>query len=141
ENEQRLLKAGLHYFASGEKVGFHTDGSIDEPTISVPEFISLYNLLINYQTPGNLYWVPFSLWDDFDAFADRFGWAVPYRVELTPLLSSNLTDSTLLRGRSVDVRIFSRLGENHPLVFFTGRVLGRQRFNRDEIHQLVAELG
>ena len=141
ENEQRLLKAGLHYFASGEKVGFHTDGSIDETTISVPEFISLYNLLINYQKPGNLYWVPFSLWEDFDAFADRFGWAVPYRVELTPTVYSNMKETTLLRPRSVDVPIFSRVGENHPVVFFNGRVLGRQRFNGEEIDQLVAEMG
>lgn len=141
DNEKRLRQAGLHFFASGEKVGFHTDGSIDERTVSVPEYIGLYNLLINYQKPGNLYWLPFSLWEEFDAYAERFGWAVPYRIELTPAVYSNADETIIFATRSVQAPIFSRSNERQAIVFFNGRIVGRERFNGQDIDQLVAEMG
>jgi len=141
ENEKRLMKAGLHYFSSGEKLGFHTDGSVDGETVRVPEFIGLYNVLINYQKPGNLYWVPFSLWEQLDEFAERFGWAVPYQIELTPTVYSRADAMRFHASRHVYVPIFSHAEDHEAVVFFDGRVTGRQPFNGEEIEPLVAEMG
>lgn len=139
ENEQRLMKAGLHYLSSSEKLGFHTDGSLDGAVVRVPEFIGLYNLLLNYRKPGNLYWVPFSLWEQMNEFAERLGWAVPYEVELTPTVYAGKGVVGDHEHRRLSVPIFSR-PDHDPVVFFNGRVTGREPFSGTEIEPVIAQM-
>lgn len=139
--ERCLMKAGLHYFSSGEKVGFHTDGSVDGETVRIPELIGLYNLRINYQKPGNLYWVPFPLWEQMDEFAERFGWAVPYRIELAPAIYSKADMLHSQSPQCVYAPVFSRPDDHDTAVLFNGKITGRQPFNGEEIELVVAEMG
>jgi len=129
ENERRLSEAGLAYFSPDAKLGFHTDGIIDDMIggshVRVPHFIGLYNLLINYQRPGNLFWVPFALWEELPAFAEQFGWEVAHAVELTPSVYEKGGSLGGTEPRRVDVPIFSG-SEREPVVFFNGTLVGEQ---------------
>lgn len=140
ENEARLKKAGLAYFSAEEKLGFHTDGSIDGQGTRVPEMIGLYNLLINYRKPGSLYWVPFSLWERLDFFAEKLGWDVPYRIELTPSLYAG--DDNVLKGKAhyLDIPVFKRDVNSGAVVFFNGKITGRQPFNGEDIEPIITEM-
>ena len=140
DNEARLKKAGLAYFSAEEKLGFHTDGSIDGQGTRVPEMIGLYNLLINYTKPGSLYWVPFSLWEEFDVFAEKLGWDVPYHVELTPSLYAGHGNGREGMVRHLDVPVFKRDENSGAVVFFNGKITGRRPFNGEDIEPIITEM-
>src|SRR5690606_30343722 len=143
ENERRLSEAGLGYFSPDEKLGFHTDGIIDDVMsgahVRVPHFIGLYNLLINYQRPENLFWVPFALWEELPRFAEQFGWDVPYEVELTPSVYEKGGAIGGAEPRRVEVPIFSG-SEREPVVFFNGTLVGEQTKEGKPLVALAARM-
>jgi hypothetical protein len=140
ENERRLSKAGLGYFSPDEKLGFHTDGmidgSMDGMKVRVPRFIGVYNLLINYQRPGNFHWIPFALWHALPSFAERFGWNVPYEVELTPSVYEK-SGVDRAEPRRVNVPIFSG-SEREPILFYNGSLTGEQAASGEALAPLAA---
>lgn len=81
---QGLTELGLQPVAPETKLGFHTDGVLVGETVAMPINIMLYNISIEYQRPGNFYWLPFSLWSESDVYKKRIGIGRPYDIKLTP---------------------------------------------------------
>ena len=125
EGEEKLQKAGLKFYSPEEKLGFHTDGRIDHPDVYIPERLSIYNLLIAYKKPGDFYWLPFSLWDEFENYAESIGWNVPYTIELTPIVYPG-KDSEVerLAQSTVEAPIFFKEGSKKSM-FYNGELTAR----------------
>lgn len=124
DNERQLQNAGVKFFSPSEKLGFHTDGRLDGPSVYIPKFIALYNLLIAYRRPGDFYWIPFNLWDDRDRHAERIGWNIPYKFALTPIVYSNSEAISNKGPRIIEAPIFTKGVTGEMNVFMNGEVVG-----------------
>lgn len=132
-NEDKLKKAGLKFYSPEEKLGFHTDGRIDSPDVYIPDFLSIYNLLIAYKETGNFYWIPFTLWNEFESHAEAIGWNKPYKFELTPIIypGENGTVEALPKT-TIEAPIFNKK-KNHKSMFFNGQIIGRNSHEDDDV--------
>eukprot|EP01093_Parvamoeba_rugata_P014739 TRINITY_DN4899_c0_g2_i2.p1 TRINITY_DN4899_c0_g2~~TRINITY_DN4899_c0_g2_i2.p1 ORF type:complete len:201 (+),score=4.14 TRINITY_DN4899_c0_g2_i2:276-878(+) len=69
ENEKDLKEKGVKFYSPKEKLGFHSDGRIEDGKMYIPDIISLYNIVISYRKTGFFYWIPTKKWGDFDKFS------------------------------------------------------------------------
>lgn len=81
---KHLADLGVQPVAPEAKLGFHTDGLLSGDNVSMPINIMLYNIDIEYRKPGNLYWIPFSMWAERDVYMQRIGVNRPYGIKVTP---------------------------------------------------------
>lgn len=122
EGEKKMKEAGLKFYSPEEKLGFHTDGRIDSPNVYIPDLLSIYNLLIAYKKPGNFYWLPFTLWNEFESYAEAIGWNVPYKTELTPIVYPGKDGEVeKLAQSTVNAPIFFK-NEKNKSMFFNGEI-------------------
>lgn len=119
-----LEDLGLESVASKGKLGFHTDGAISGASVFMPENILLYNVLIEYRKPGNLYWVPFALWDKKKAYMDALGVGRSYRIKITPSVyefkNGEIGD---VSPPEVEVPIFPDDRDNGYPLYLNGKVI------------------
>lgn len=121
---KELEDLGLEGIASKSKLGFHTDGAISGSSVFMPKNILLYNMLIEYRKPGNLYWVPFALWDKKNAYMEQLGVGRPYRIKVTPSIyefkNGEIGD---VSPPEVEVPIFPEDQENGYPLYLNGKVI------------------
>ncbi len=139
-NAEKLAKIGLPPVAPETKLGFHTDGLLVGHRVTLPYHIMLYNIAIEYQQPGNFYWIPFSLWEEKSKFMKSVGIGNTYTISVTPSVYE--TDSGRLETVSpqyVQTPIFVDAPEfNYPL-YLNGTVISRtdkQNFDKNIINQM-----
>jgi len=123
ENEEQLKAAGVRYYSPEDRLGFHTDGLVRDGEVLVPNFISIYNLLIAYRNPGNFYFLPFALWDEYEIFSKKLGIGREYRFSMTPIVYADRDGKIeAAAGRFLNSPIFFRTECNSSLMFFNGEV-------------------
>ena len=126
EGEKKLKEAGLKFYSPEEKLGFHTDGRIENSNVFIPDLLSIYNLLIAYKKTGNFYWLPFTLWNEFESYAEAIGWNTPYITELTPIVYPGKDGEVENLGQSfVKAPIFFNEGNNKSM-FLNGEITKRE---------------
>ncbi|SES36188.1 hypothetical protein SAMN04487958_1211 [Vreelandella subterranea] len=123
EGESKLKEAGLKFYSPEEKLGFHTDGRIENSNVYIPDILSIYNLLIAYKKAGSFYWLPFTLWNEFETYAEAIGWNVTYKTELTPIVYPGKNGEVENLGQSlVKAPIFYDDGDN-KCMFLNGEII------------------
>jgi hypothetical protein len=126
QNSDKLARMGLPRIAPEEKLGFHTDGLLGMQGIALPHHIMLYNIAIEYQQPGNFYWIPFSLWKDKKKYAELIGIGDRYKIAITPSVYQTGADELeIVSPRHVEVPIFvDSTALDYPL-YLNGTVANR----------------
>lgn len=71
QNRDEMLKAGVKFYTPDEKIGYHNDVFIKDGTYSIPKLVSLMNLFIGYNDPGNFYYINKVEMPSFEKFFDR----------------------------------------------------------------------
>ena len=90
ENTGLMQKAGVRFYSPDQKLGYHNDVYFNLDHYYVPHYVSLVNLFIGYDEPGNFYYINNHIWSRFeDVFARGVG--LRFRFRPTPsLLESDL---------------------------------------------------
>jgi hypothetical protein len=144
QNADKLADMGLPRIAPEEKLGFHTDGLLATHGIALPHHIMLYNISIEYQQPGNLYWIPFSLWEEKRKYAELIGIGGRYKIAVTPSVYETGTDELeIVSPRYVEVPIFVDSANLDYPVYINGTVAKRSdgaAFDMQTIDDLKASL-
>lgn len=119
-----LADLGLQPVAPETKLGFHTDGLLIDDKVSMPINIMLYNISIEYQKPGNFYWLPFSLWSERDIYIKRIGIDRPYNIKVTPSVYE-IADGQLevVSPKQVTVPIFVSTEPFETTLYLNGDVV------------------
>lgn len=126
ESEARLRAAGIKHFSPRDKLGFHTDGLRLLGEVRVPNIIALYNIKIAYRRPGNLYWIPMSLWPERRKILDRVGPDITYSMNMTPIVFGNPDGSLdVSSANRISAPIVRRISETGETIFFNGEIVGR----------------
>jgi hypothetical protein len=107
EKSKQLTSMGLPGVAPETKLGFHTDGLLTDEGVAMPLNIMLYNILIEYNKPGNFYWAPFSLWPEKDRYMQSIGLGQRYKIMMTPsIYESDNGKLETVSPRQVEAPIF-----------------------------------
>ncbi|WP_170337352.1 hypothetical protein [Ruegeria arenilitoris] len=122
KNEDKLKEAGLKFYSPEERLGFHTDGQLRPEGVFVPDFISVYNVMIAYRQPGSFYYLPFELWREREEFREAFGVNQDVRFSLTPIVYAGQNgEIESSDGRVIKAPVFWSDGTKER-VFFNGEV-------------------
>lgn len=126
QNSSKLTRMGLPPIAPEEKLGFHTDGLLSGHSIALPHHIMLYNIAIEYQQPGNFYWIPFSLWEQKNEYAHRIGIGDRYKIAVTPsVYQIGIDELERVSPQHVNVPIFVDSARFDYPVYINGTVIER----------------
>lgn len=90
ENTGTMVKAGIKFYSPDQKLGYHNDVYFDGNKYYIPKYVSLLNLFIGYDDPGNFYYINNHIWSSFkNVFSNGVG--KKYKFRPTPsLLESDL---------------------------------------------------
>jgi hypothetical protein len=126
QNSSKLARMGLPRIAPEEKLGFHTDGLLSEHNIAMPHHIMLYNIAIEYQRPGNFYWIPFSLWEEKHEYSRLIGIGDRYKIAVTPsVYQIGVDELERVSPQHVNVPIFVDSANLDYPVYINGTVIER----------------
>lgn len=81
---RKLEEMGIDNFDPNSKMGFHSDGIIDDGFVSMPKYLSLYNMSIKYRKPGCFHWLPVKNIYGLDELIDEDGKMEGYNFNFTP---------------------------------------------------------
>ncbi len=121
DNERALKEAGIKYYSPTEKLGHHNDGYVSGRNMIVPDYIAITNFFIGYADPGNFYYIPFALWDDFPAMAKRGIALGNFLVETLPFVYGS--ESAYLEKivpKKFSVQSFGTTKDGHRSAFLNG---------------------
>lgn len=124
DREQEMRDAGIHFYKPDEKLGYHNDAILHSGQIGLARYVGLIDLFFGYHSPGNFYWIPFSLWDDFDKFISEIGYGAMVTFETTPIVyEKNLTSDkeSILRPK-FSANLFNRR-DDMDVLFMNGTLL------------------
>lgn len=120
--EALLKKNGIKYFSPEKNLGFHTDGIVSQNSLWSPNFVSIYNVYLGYKKPGNFYWVPFALWDEFKEWQNKLG-SKRFKLEITPITYKGLNDELKITSNGdFEVELMRAKGDGF-IPFFNGEVM------------------
>jgi hypothetical protein len=127
EKSRELTQFGLPTVAPETKLGFHTDGVMQNNGVSMPRNIMLYNVIIEYRRPGCFHWVPFDSWADKAMYMDRVGIGRRYSIRLTPSIY-DLGNGQLevASPDKVDAPIFPNDASNGYPLYINGTIVGSE---------------
>ncbi|WP_087004915.1 hypothetical protein [Rhizobium sullae] len=124
-NNAVLNEAGLKNISPTDILDFHSDGGIFNSRLSVPKFISIYNIFINYKRRGNFYWIPTSAIDNIDEYFDKIGTEDNYLFDLTPSVYSDRgSEIRSISANRAETAIFQKV-DGRIITFMNGDFLGR----------------
>ena len=143
-NSDKLACLGLPRVAPETKLGFHTDGLLMGQRIALPHRIMLYNISIEYDKPGNFYWIPFSLWHEKQKYIDKIGIGNKYQISVTPSVYETKTGGIeTVSPHYVRAPIFVDASAFDYPMYLNGTVIGRADstdFDVDIVQQMKKSL-
>lgn len=143
-HSRKLTDLGLPPIAPETKLGFHTDGLITEGRVAMPQHIMLYNVAIEYEQPGNFYWIPFSLWEEKNRYMNLLGIGNRYEIALTPsIYERDDSNAQAVLHQHVQVPIFVDNPKMSYPMYLNGTVTARadgEQFDEKIVQQLKASL-
>lgn len=125
ENNEKLNNVGIQGVSPTDILDFHSDGSIQDDILSVPYYISIYNIFINYSKTGNSYWVPTSKMKDFNFFTEKLGMNTDYCFSLTPTVYDNGQTDVKIINRRAKASLFCKTHDGSITTFMNGTFEGR----------------
>lgn len=126
ENNAALNKLGIKNLSPVDVLEFHSDGAIRGDTLSVPDYIALYNVFINYENRGNFYWVPSSSIPSMDDYVSTIGCNNDYLFDLTPSVYSNKESGIKpMSPHRARTSVFQEDEDGRIVTFMNGTFLGR----------------
>lgn len=126
KNSRTLDSVGIKGVSPTDILDFHSDGSIHDGLLSIPKYLFLYNILINYHNKGNFYWVPTQTITGIKEYIDSFGERDDYIFDLTPTVyESQPSQIKAILAHRARTSIFRRVGENSIATFMNGTFRGK----------------
>lgn len=127
EHNETLDRLGMKGISPTDLLDYHSDGTISDDVLSVPNFISLYNIFINYQRRGSFYWVPTSAINDLERHVERIGFDDNYLFDLTPsVYSDEGSQRASVSAHRARTAIFRR-HEGRIVTFLNGDFAGNEK--------------
>lgn len=139
DNSKKLDNIGIQGMSPTDILDFHSDGSIKGDILSVPDYISIYNIFINYSKTGSFYWVPTSKLRNLNYFTEKLGMNTDYCFSLTPTVyDSGLTDVKIINRRA-KASLFSETHRGSITTFMNGIFEGRDSDEDAQYIDLINE--
>lgn len=73
QNKKEMKKSGIAFYNPDEKLGFHNDVLFRSGEYLIPKYISIMNLFLGYDEPGNFYFLDKRSWKEIKKFSDEAG--------------------------------------------------------------------
>ncbi|MEL4073324.1 hypothetical protein WKW50_24660 [Ochrobactrum sp. GPK 3] len=124
DNSEKLDQIGIRGLSPVDVLEFHSDGSIADGLLSVPDYISLFNVFINYYDRGYFYWVPTRSITGFPEIVERAGFGKDYYFSLTPAVYNTTQSDLKVIDRRAKAAIFSLAGDGTVTTFMNGTFEG-----------------
>jgi hypothetical protein len=108
QNPEKMKEAGVKFYTPDEKLGYHNDVFYKDGKYSIPKYVSLINLFIGYDAPGNFYYINKNQWQKFkDLFSRGIGKKFKFRP--TPIVYESHIEKGMAKSPMdewVDVPVF-----------------------------------
>ena len=140
DNSKKLDRVGIRGLSPTDVLDFHSDGSIVDGKLSVPDYISIFNVFINYHDRGNFYWVPTSTISSFSHIVEKVGLSQEYCFSLTPAVYDNGQSDVKVVDRRARAAIFTRALDGSITTFMNGTFEGRAGTSVDQAEDVTAEI-
>jgi len=140
ENNAALAKAGMKNISPTDILDFHSDGSVLNDILAVPDYISIYNVFINYNQRGSFYWVPSSSISNLNSYIKEFGYEQEYLFDLTPTVYSEKgSEIKSIVARRARTSIFQKNSRDEVITFMNGSFLGKATDIGGHLSERLAE--
>ncbi|KPQ11605.1 MAG: hypothetical protein HLUCCO17_05320 [Saliniramus fredricksonii] len=116
-----LRDAGAKFYSPEIKLGFHNDGFFQNGSFIIPRYVSLINLFIGYDSPGNFYWADKRSWPDCQTFAAR-GEQRRFRYRPTPIIYESTLENVSALDYFREIPVIWKNGDDIHL-FLNGEIL------------------
>jgi hypothetical protein len=124
DSPEKMKAAGVRFYTPNEKLGYHNDVFYQDGAYSIPKYVSLINLFIGYNNPGNLYYIHQKIWDHFNGLFER-GLGKKFKFHPTPIVH----ESHIQEGQAkspldnwVDVPAFWQDQDGQKFAFANGEL-------------------
>lgn len=107
-NPEKMRTAGVKFYTPDEKLGYHNDVFLQGDRYYIPKYVSLMNLFIGYDSPGNFYYVNQKIWTEFDNVFEK-GVGKTFKFRPTPVVYESHMDEDVAKSPAdtwVDVNAF-----------------------------------
>lgn len=140
DNRKKLDSAGIHGLSPTDILDFHSDGSIKDGKLSVPDYVSIFNVFINYHNRGNFYWVPTCTIPNLSQIIKKVGWSQNHCFQLTPTVYDNGQSDLKIVNRRAKAAIFARATDGSITTFMNGNYEGCADTGIDQAKEITAEI-
>ena len=121
ENRSELMDAGIKFYTPEEKLGFHNDAFIRKGKYYIPKYVSLINLFIGYDKPGNFYYINHDFWDEFDDFF-TLGKNKKFKFKPTPMVYESMLEGDIQDSQWGAVPAFWENSNHQRFAFYNGEL-------------------
>jgi|UPI000679C062 hypothetical protein len=124
DNPDKLKQAGIKFYSPDQKLGYHNDVFIENEKYFIPKYVSLTNLFIGYNNPGNFYYINQNIWEKFDDLFTQ-GEGKRFKFKVTPVVRESDLSQPVITSPSQDwtlVPVFWKNSSGTKFVFSNGEL-------------------
>lgn len=124
ENISSMKEAGVKFYTPDSKLGYHNDVFINDDKYFIPKYVSLINLFIGYEAPGNFYYINFDIWEEFEDIFCK-GIDKRFKFKPTPIVYESRLGKDQKEGKIdqwVEVPAFWKSDTGQKFVFSNGEL-------------------
>ncbi|MFW7358574.1 MAG: hypothetical protein ACODTL_21765 [Brucella sp.] len=140
DNSKKQDHVGIRGLSPTDVLDFHSDGAITNGKLSVPDYISIFNVFINYRDRGNFYWVPTCTIQSLSQIVEKVGLSQEYCFSLTPAVYDNGQSSVKIVDRRARAAIFTRAPDGSITTFMNGTFEGHADTGTDQAKDITTEI-
>jgi len=121
---EKLMAAGVKFYTPDEKLSYHNDVFYQDGRYFIPKYVSLINLFIGYDAPGNFYYINQRMWHDFEKFFSK-GVGQKFKYRPTPIVYESHIEQENAKSPMdnwVDVPVFWKDPSGMKVVFSNGEL-------------------
>jgi len=122
ENKAKMEQAGIKFYAPDEKLGFHNDVLHKAGKYAIPEYVSLMNLFLGYDSPGLFYYVDKRKWPDIASIVTR-GAGRRFKFRPTPVVYASAMKNISALDEYSRVPVAWTGANGEPYVFCNGELV------------------
>jgi len=125
DNSEKLDQVGVRGLSPVDVLDFHSDGSILNGELAVPDYIAIFNVFINYHDRGNFYWVPTNSIEGLPEIVEKVGLTEKYNFSLTPAVYDTAQSDIKVIEKRARAAIFSLADDGTITTFMNGTFEGQ----------------
>ncbi|GAA5543704.1 MULTISPECIES: hypothetical protein [Brucella/Ochrobactrum group] len=137
---ERLERAGLQDLTPTNRLEFHSDSALTGTEVAVPDYISVYNIAINFEERGYFHWVPTCKLDGLAALVDRIGLSDAYYFKLNPTVYEDGQNDVMVIEHRVKATIFSHDQNGSITTYMSGQFDGKVGEEHTQSHDVVTDM-